>query len=81
MRTTIDAAGRLVIPKDIRDALGLRGGERLDVRAVDGIIELEPAATPVRLEERNGRLVAVAEEPMPTLTAAAVRELMECLRR
>ena len=81
MLTTIDAAGRLVIPKDIRDALGLRGGEKLEVRAVDGIIELEPAATPVELVRRNGRLVAVPAEPLPPLTAEDVRELLERLRR
>lgn len=36
MRTTIDAAGRVVIPKPIRDALGLVGGTEVDVE-LDGV--------------------------------------------
>jgi len=35
MRVTIDAAGRLVIPKALRDRLALRGGETLEIQALD----------------------------------------------
>ncbi len=31
MRTTIDSAGRLVIPKQLRDELGLEGGSTVDI--------------------------------------------------
>ncbi|MGI8652333.1 MAG: AbrB/MazE/SpoVT family DNA-binding domain-containing protein, partial [Geodermatophilaceae bacterium] len=31
MRTTIDRLGRLVIPKSIRDELGLAGGGEVDI--------------------------------------------------
>ena len=51
MRSTIDAAGRIVIPKPIRDSLGLTGGQKIEIRERDGAIEIEPAATPMRLED------------------------------
>lgn len=43
MKTTIDAAGRLAIPKAIREQAGLRPGIELDVRLSDGVVEIEPA--------------------------------------
>ena len=49
MRTTIDAAGRVVTPNAIRDGAGLRPGSALDVKLVDGRIEIEPEAMPVKL--------------------------------
>jgi AbrB family looped-hinge helix DNA binding protein len=36
MRTTVDGAGRLVIPKAVRTAVGLREGSEVDI-AVDGV--------------------------------------------
>ena len=37
--------------------------------------------TPMHLEEREGRLVAVADRPMPALTQELVRETLEQIRR
>lgn len=54
MRTTIDKAGRLVIPKSLRDRLGLRPGE-VEVTADGGALRVEPVATE-RLVEVSGRL-------------------------
>lgn len=81
MRTTIDSAGRIVVPKAIRDRLGLRGGEPLDISERDGRIEIQPAATPIRLVESDGELVAVADDPLPTLTDDEVRSAIEQTRR
>jgi AbrB family looped-hinge helix DNA binding protein len=40
MRTTIDAAGRLVVPKDLRRELGFAPGAELELEAVDGRLEI-----------------------------------------
>ena len=81
MRATIDGAGRLVVPKALRDQLGLSAGQELELSVRDGRLEIEPPATPMRLEERAGHTVAVAEEEMPTLTVGQVRETLERVRR
>jgi AbrB family looped-hinge helix DNA binding protein len=39
MRAVIDRAGRIVVPKPLRQALGLRPGQLLDIRASDGRLE------------------------------------------
>jgi AbrB family looped-hinge helix DNA binding protein len=42
MRTTIDKAGRVVVPKALRDQVGLRPGAEVDIE-VDGLaLRLEP---------------------------------------
>lgn len=81
MRTTIDAAGRVVIPKPMREELGLTGGQELEISARDGCIELGIPPTQMRLEERDGVVAAVPVEPLPTLTAGMVRETLERTRR
>lgn len=81
MRSTIDAAGRLVVPKAARDELGLAPGTELEVTVVDRRIELEVPATPMRLEEREHGVVAVTDREMPVLTTDQVRETLERVRR
>jgi AbrB family looped-hinge helix DNA binding protein len=38
----LDAMGRIVIPAEIRDALGLAGGDALDISIRDGAVVLAP---------------------------------------
>lgn len=59
MRGTIDKAGRVVIPKPLRDRLGLRPGE-VEVTADGGGVRIEPLAQE-RLVELRGRLVVPRE--------------------
>ena len=72
MTTTIDAAGRLVIPGPVRREAALEPGVPLDVRWRDGIIEIEPQPIPVTLERRGRLLVALPKAGVRPLTAAAV---------
>lgn len=81
MRTTIDSAGRIVIPKPMRDELGLGGGQELEISVHDGRIEVDVPPVAMRLEDRDGMLAAVPDQPMPPLTSAQVRETLERTRR
>jgi len=81
MNTTIDSAGRIVVPKSLREALGLKPGQPLEIRAGDGRLEIEIAATPVKLKKRGKGLVAVPDAKLPPLTADLVRETLERVRR
>ena len=81
MKATIDAAGRIVVPKPLRQALGLKPGQLLDMRAGDGRLEIEIVSTTVTLKKRGKGVVAVPETPLPALTAEQVRDTLERVRR
>ncbi len=69
-----------MIPKRIRDHLGLRGNDQAEVTERDGRIDIEPAPTTVELV-RESVLVARPERPLPPLTDEIVRETLDRLRR
>lgn len=82
MLTIIDKAGRLVIPKRIRDRLGLRGGERLEVDEAEGEIRIARPKREVPLvETEHGLLAADPQAGLPGLGPDEVRELLERTRR
>jgi AbrB family looped-hinge helix DNA binding protein len=79
VKTTIDAAGRLVVPKPLREELGFAPGTELEVEAIDGRLEVTVPSR-VRVEEgpHGVRFTADTDEK---LTADQVRALMERGRR
>lgn len=82
MRSTIDAAGRVVVPKRMRDRLGLTGGAEIDIEEHDGVVEIRAPSRRVRLETHaDGRPVLVAEGDGPTVDEGDVRAVVEELRR
>ena len=81
MRSAIDSAGRIVIPKPLRDRLGLERGEVVEIRERDGRIEIEPAPTAMSLVKRASGLVAVPDETLPPLSDEVVRATIERTRR
>ena len=81
MRTTIDSAGRIVVPKRLRDELGLQPGQVLELEVSDGRLQVEIAPVDIHLERRRHGTVAVPDERLPTLTAEIVRQTLERARR
>jgi len=82
MRTTIDRAGRIVIPKAIRDKLLLSGGGDVEIEIKDDHLVISAVPVPKRMViHEDGRPVLVADGPVPVLTAEMVRETLESIRR
>ncbi len=81
MKIAMDSAGRLVIPKRIRQEANLQAGAPLEIEWRDGRIEIEPAPMPVRLVRKGPLLIAVPMKPVGPLTSEAVEGTREALRR
>lgn len=81
MRATIDAGGRVVVPKAVRERLGLTPGAEVELVERDSSLEITPVPTEMRLVEEGGAVVADAEREMPALTAEVVRGVVEQTRR
>jgi AbrB family looped-hinge helix DNA binding protein len=80
MSTAIDAAGRLVIPKAVRDAAGIQPGMPLEVCFRDGRIEIEPTPLDVSIRSVGGVAVASPDGPVPMLSADTVSAMRDRLR-
>lgn len=78
MNVSIDGAGRVVVPKRLRDELGLTPGTALEIEVVDGHLELSPPHEPARLVEGpHGPSFAATGTP---LTDEDVRRTLEAVR-
>ncbi|HEY7525042.1 MAG TPA: AbrB/MazE/SpoVT family DNA-binding domain-containing protein [Candidatus Limnocylindrales bacterium] len=77
MRTTIDKAGRLVIPRSLRDRIGLASGGEVELELDGAAVRIEPIGGSV-LTEVDGLLVIPATGT--PLTGASVRELIDADR-
>ena len=81
MVITIDAAGRLVIPAEVRREARIEPGMSLEVRLNDGVIEIEPAAMPVTFERRGQLVVAKPQRDVPPLSSRTVERTRRVVRR
>ena len=76
MKTTIDKAGRVVLPALIRRRAGLSAGAELDVQVDDeGSVRLVRTVPGPRLVRQGGRLVAkprVAAKKLPDVDVSAL---------
>jgi len=77
MRTTIDKAGRVVIPAPIRERMGLTPGAELQVTVDEFGIRLERVASGPRLIKVGRRTVARPTVPGETRTNIDVAALIE----
>lgn len=59
MEAVIDSVGRIVVPKPLRDALGLTPGTVVDISPYGNGVQITPGGRTARLErDGDGRLVA-----------------------
>ena len=80
MNSTIDKAGRIVVPKSIRVAARLEPGTEISFRLVSGRVEMEPAPLTVSLERRGHLVVAVPNRKLPVLAESGVEDTIAALR-
>jgi AbrB family looped-hinge helix DNA binding protein len=57
----VDDVVRIVLPKAMRDRLGLGAGAVVDVTLYGDGLHVAPAGRTARLERRGGRLVAISD--------------------
>jgi len=77
MKTTIDKAGRVVIPAALRERAGLAAGTEIEVTLEDAGIRLERVAPGPRLVKIGRRLVArpsASPRARPQVDVAALIE-------
>lgn len=61
MKAVVDAAGRIVVPKPLREAMGLRAGSTVEISRYGAGLQLIPTGRTARLEDEDGVLVATGE--------------------
>jgi AbrB family looped-hinge helix DNA binding protein len=81
MKTTIDRAGRVVIPKAIRDRAGLVPGTEIDIRVDNGVVEISPPRPKGRLVEEDGFLFWESAPGTPPITGEAIDQAIQDVRR
>ena len=57
----MDSVGRIVVPKPLRDALGLQSGSTVEISRYGAGLQLIPTGRTARLEHEEGALVATGE--------------------
>ena len=78
MRSSIDSRGRVVIPKRLRDALGLVPGSEVEISRRGEGLQLDPRGRSARLVEESARLVVTGDT---TINDDDVRRLVDAGRR
>lgn len=61
MEAKVDSVGRVVLPKALRDALGLRAGSTVDISRYGSGLQLIPFSRTARLVDEAGVLVATGD--------------------
>jgi AbrB family looped-hinge helix DNA binding protein len=78
MHVAIDSAGRVVVPKPLRDRLGISPATPLEIEIVDGHLELTPAGeSPAVIEGAHGPSFAATGT---SITDAELRGVLEAVR-
>jgi AbrB family looped-hinge helix DNA binding protein len=75
---TVDKAGRVVLPKPVRDELQLRAGDSLNLETSGDQIVLRPARGNAGMRQKDGIWVFSTGEP---ISAEATDEVLRQIRR
>jgi AbrB family looped-hinge helix DNA binding protein len=75
---TVDKAGRVVLPKPVRDELQLGAGDSLELESSEDQIVLRPVRGTVGLRKKQGIWVMDTDEP---LSSATVDRTIRDIRR
>jgi len=79
MRSTIDATGRVVVPKPMRERLALEPGTEVEIVESDGTVVIAPIRERAELIEESGmQVIAATGTPV---TAEQIRALRDAGRR
>jgi AbrB family looped-hinge helix DNA binding protein len=81
METKVSSKGQVVLPSQLRERLGLRPGDALDVRLEGDAIVLRPRRARRRkpkiiIDPRTGLAVLTAGPGAPILTHEQVKEIL-----
>lgn len=74
---TVDRAGRVVLPKPVRDKLQLSAGDSLELESSEGQIILRPVRGTAQMRMRDGIWVFRTGQP---ISAASVNETIQQVR-
>ena len=70
-RLRLDKAGRIILPKPLRDELRLEAGDTLEVESSGEEITLRPSRGHVQLRKKHGVWVYSAGEPLSDAVVSA----------
>lgn len=74
MKITVDSVGRIVLPKPLREALGITAGSTLDITRYGAGLQLMVGGRTARLTEEEGTLVATSDTPVDDEVVFALLE-------
>ena len=81
MKTTIDRAGRIVVPKALRERMRLEAGGEVELVERDGVLEITVAPIAATIRSTADGPVAVAPAGTAELTDDIVRDTLDQIRR
>ena len=81
MKTTIDRAGRVVIPKTLRERAGLQPGSELDINLRDGVLEIAPPPPQGRVVREGDLLVWESAPGTPPIAPEDINDAIRQVRQ